>query len=143
MLARGHSRINEVRTGGLMRVVRWLPAALWMAGVFYLSHQSAPLQPVAAEVSPILAHIIVYTVLAILLYLAVAPPSHATPRWVPASIAFALAVLYGVSDEIHQAFVPGRIASEADVFADGIGAALGVAIVLITSQWVSLRPKNP
>ena len=143
MLARGHSRINEVRTGGLLRVVRWLPVALWMAGVFYLSHQSAPLEPVAANVNPVLAHIVVYGVLAILLYIAVAPPANVAVRWVPASIAFALAVLYGVSDEVHQAFVPGRIASEADVLADGAGAAIGIAMVLITSQRLSLGPKHP
>ncbi len=128
--------------GGLLRLVRWLPVTLWMAGMFYLSHQSAPLAPAAAEVNPVLAHVVVYAVLAILLYFAIAPSAHAAPKWVPASIAFALAVLYGFSDEVHQAFVPGRIASETDVLADGVGAALGVAVLLIVSQRLSLGPKN-
>ena len=128
---------------GLQRTARWLPAALWMAGMFYLSHQSAPLEPVASEVSPVLVHIVVYAVLAILLYTAIAPPGYAAPKWVPASIAFALAVLYGFSDEVHQAFVPGRIASEADVLADGVGAAIGVAVLVLTSKRRSLSSKNP
>jgi VanZ family protein len=36
------------------------------------------------------------------------------------------AVLYGVSDEWHQAYVPGRTADWQDVVADAIGAALAV-----------------
>jgi VanZ family protein len=113
-----------------------------MAFVFYLSQQPAPLEPIAGGVNPVLGHIVVFAFLAVLLYVAVAPPAQAAPRWVPASIAFALAVLYGVSDEIHQAFVPGRVASEADVFADAIGAAIGVAAVLIVSRRLSFGPRN-
>lgn len=37
----------------------------------------------------------------------------------------ALATLYGISDEIHQGFVSGRIASPWDVVADGVGAFIG------------------
>ncbi len=88
--------------GVFLRIVRWLPVTLWMAGMFYLSHQSAPLAPAAAEVNPVLAHVVVYAVLAILLYIAIAPPRNAAPKWVPASIAFAVAVLYGFSDEVHR-----------------------------------------
>ena len=36
-----------------------------------------------------------------------------------------LATLYGISDEIHQAFVLGRNASVWDVVADGLGGLLG------------------
>lgn len=37
-----------------------------------------------------------------------------------------IASLYGVSDEFHQFFVPGRVASVFDVFADVVGSILGV-----------------
>ena len=37
----------------------------------------------------------------------------------------ALTALYGLSDEVHQLFVPGRNASVWDVLADSLGAVLG------------------
>jgi len=38
----------------------------------------------------------------------------------------ALTTLYGISDEIHQAFVPGRNLNSWDVLADGLGGMFGV-----------------
>jgi VanZ family protein len=40
--------------------------------------------------------------------------------------AFAVAALYGLIDEWHQSFVPGRYASLTDVALDAVGAALGI-----------------
>ena len=37
-------------------------------------------------------------------------------------------VMYGISDEIHQYFVPGRITSVGDMVADGLGVCLGVLL---------------
>ena len=45
-----------------------------------------------------------------------------------AALSWALASLYGVSDEIHQLFTPGRSADFRDAIADAIGAALGVLV---------------
>jgi VanZ family protein len=44
--------------------------------------------------------------------------------------AVALCVAYGVSDEVHQLFVPGRSAELADVAADAAGAAVAAAVGL-------------
>ncbi|MFL6280809.1 MAG: VanZ family protein [Vicinamibacterales bacterium] len=48
--------------------------------------------------------------------------------WRRGLLAVVLATLYGVTDEFHQLFVPGRTADRYDVLADGIGASLGVAV---------------
>ncbi len=48
-------------------------------------------------------------------------------NWRQASIACAVAAAYAVTDEIHQAFVPGRQAQVGDVLIDTAGAALGIA----------------
>lgn len=49
----------------------------------------------------------------------------------PALQAFLTATLYGVFDEIHQAFVPGRQASALDVFIDAAGAACAVGLLFL------------
>jgi VanZ family protein len=41
----------------------------------------------------------------------------------PALWAFAVALLYGLSDEFHQAFVPGRHPDPLDIVTDIAGAA--------------------
>lgn len=48
-------------------------------------------------------------------------------------LAIVLAVIYGISDELHQFFVPGRAMSLSDIFLDSIGvifAAMSYFIVI-------------
>ena len=142
MLTRQRMQVNELRFSRILRAARWLPAILWMSFLFYLSHQAAPLERVASDIDPFLAHVAVYSILAFLLHAALAGYHSAAPRWVPVSIAFALAVLYGVSDEIHQAYVPGRVASELDLVADGIGAVIGVSLESLAASRIYARLKN-
>ena len=53
--------------------------------------------------------------------------------------ATALAAVYGVVDELHQAYVPGRDCSMFDVLSDLAGAALAVALLRgaagVSSGW--------
>ena len=44
-------------------------------------------------------------------------------------LAIAIAGIYGVLDEVHQRFVPGRMPDALDVLADLIGAVLGVYLL--------------
>jgi VanZ family protein len=55
--------------------------------------------------------------------------SLAGPRWLSLTFpyvagAVVLAVLYGVSDEFHQLFVPGRQFDVRDMMADALGASV-------------------
>jgi VanZ family protein len=43
-------------------------------------------------------------------------------------LALVLGVAYAVTDELHQHFVPGRVASPLDVLIDAVGVALGVLL---------------
>jgi len=47
-------------------------------------------------------------------------------KFVAAIIVVMLSVLFGISDEYHQSFIPGRSVSIWDVVADGFGALLVV-----------------
>jgi len=69
-----------------------------------------------------------YAVLAALLWWALGR-SFQLPVMVRASVAAGSAALYGVSDEFHQSFVPGRAASGFDVLADAGGAVVAVLLL--------------
>jgi VanZ family protein len=46
-------------------------------------------------------------------------------------------LIYAISDEFHQSFVPGRTASKIDVLYDEIGAILGMSIIYLFQKTIS------
>ena len=54
--------------------------------------------------------------------------------WRTAAFAVFISALWGLSDEIHQAFVPGRSSEVADVIADLFGSMAGAAASLLLSN---------
>jgi VanZ family protein len=93
-----------------------------MAAIFAGSSLSK-LPPIPGGFSDKVAHFTEYALFGLVLARAVAGP-----RWLslPASLALLtvfVAMLYGVSDEIHQRFVPGRDFDPRDMVADTLGAA--------------------
>jgi VanZ family protein len=51
------------------------------------------------------------------------------PRPIPTLLAALAVVLWGISDEYHQSFVPGRDSSALDVVADAVGMVVAIAAV--------------
>ena len=87
----------------------WLPAILWAAFIFCLSAIPHLKSGFACDfILRKMAHVTEYFVLAFFLYRAI-------------KNFFMTSVLYAVSDEIHQLFVPGRHGSPNDVLIDMIG----------------------
>lgn len=50
------------------------------------------------------------------------------------AFAMGICVLYAVSDEVHQIFVPGRGPGIKDVFIDSAGAAIGIGVYMLISK---------
>lgn len=107
---------------------KWLPVLLWAALLFCLS--SVPGEKIPSfhfSLSDKLAHCFVYGVFGALSFRAV----RLTTRLgrLPAILAVALlAAGYGISDEIHQMFVPERSPEVFDVMADVVGGTLGAIV---------------
>ena len=97
---------------------RWLPVLVWAGVIFAFSSVPSLGTELGAwdVVGRKLAHLCEYAILGALLVRALRAP-------LPA---FGLGVLYAVSDEVHQAFVPGRLGSPVDVAIDATGVALGI-----------------
>lgn len=66
---------------------------------------------------------------------------HSRIGW-PHGVLVALGALYGVTDEWHQAFVPGRAVSFFDWIADVTGVVLGYSVVLIMISYGVARASH-
>jgi VanZ family protein len=95
--------------------------------IFFLSAQSKlpDLGLGATSLQSIGGHLAVYAVLAVLLQRAL----EQTGIRRPALWALLIAVLYGLSDEFHQHFVPGRTPTLFDLATDAVGAAVALALL--------------
>ena len=106
----------------------WLPVVAWAALIFALS--SIPDLGTGLGGWDLalrkLAHAAEYAVLGALLV-------RATGR---GGVALAVGTLYAVSDELHQALVPGRMGSPVDVAIDALGVACGVFL------WQAVRSRR-
>jgi VanZ family protein len=73
------------------------------------------------------AHLLTYAILAWLWWRTLSPQRQIdeTRLW----LALGLTILYGVSDEIHQSFVPGRAAQLADLLFDAAGAGMMIWLI--------------
>ena len=49
-------------------------------------------------------------------------------------LAIGISILYGLSDEFHQSFVPGRVSSLSDVFLDSVGILFAIVIYFISIE---------
>jgi VanZ family protein len=95
-----------------------------MAAIFFVS--GLQVAPLPEEVSDKTGHFVAYGGLAVLSVRAVAGGLPSGVTWRVAWLALAIAGGYGISDEIHQTFVPGRSGSVADWYADVSGAVIGI-----------------
>lgn len=139
----------------------WIITILWMATIFYFSHQPAEISRKEsgmvlakmnilseAEISIVgdsrisnlqcfvrkSAHIIVYLILGGLLTLSIAGIRYGKIK--SYIIAYIIGALYGVSDEIHQYFIPGRGPMVRDVFIDSIGVIMGVFLAALLIEFI-------
>jgi hypothetical protein len=107
----------------------WVPVIAWAALIFLASAQpnlvflpDLTLDLVVRK----LGHAGVFGILALLLWRAIATTTRVRRPW---AWALALAVLYAISDELHQGGVSGRHPSPVDVAIDAAGALIAIAVV--------------
>jgi len=132
------------------RLISWLAVVLWLVLIFVLSAQSVHKsnglsKGIAEEMVKIIekispdrhinigrfnhylrktAHFLSYTMLAILVMNVLRMMSANGGKRI--AIALAVCILFAISDEFHQLFVPGRGAQVKDVLIDTAGAIVGI-----------------
>ena len=103
-------------------MIYWLITLGYMGIIFILSsQQSFPIRNLP-QYSDKVVHTLIYIPLAFMMYLSLKKSGLKKSLFIAAII---FAGIYGITDEIHQYFVPGRYSSAGDVAADFFGAILG------------------
>jgi VanZ family protein len=123
-----------------MKKLRWIPVVLYAGLIFYLSSRPWPTQSDLPPGTDKVIHFAIYFFLGFGLVWAFRATRFKFSHyliWVAALIGFS----YGISDEIHQSFVPGRDASIFDALADGIGSVFGAWTAIVCARW--LRKEYP
>lgn len=144
-------------------VIAWVAVVLWMGLIFYLSHQPASESSqisggivtffinIIEKIVPFWninwsgfhfvvrksAHLMAYFILGMLLVHALR--NLKTTNWKRLLIVMLGCVLYAISDETHQLFIPGRSGEIRDVLIDSIGSAGGIGLYTLFGKLVKRR----
>ncbi len=109
------------------RAVKRVFLLAMLGGIFYLSHQ-----PSLEVIPPLFQHQdkVLHAGMYFLLSVSMIVNRDLCRGFYPLPIIFILGLIYAVSDEIHQSFVPGRDCSAGDLLADIVGLSIGLSVYL-------------
>lgn len=108
---------------------RYLPVILWSGVIFLFSSWETPPSPQDTLLNFLLkktAHFVEYAILYYLAYRAANRRQYFYP--------LLFVILYAVSDEIHQSFVPGRHGRPADILIDAAGALIALTKIKVSNS---------
>ncbi|MGB0910514.1 MAG: VanZ family protein [Nitrospirales bacterium] len=116
----------------------WVPLVLYAGLIVFLSSLSTTVVRIPTWYEGIddkIIHAIEYAILAVLFYRVYLYGAGSSATVYAPMLAIVSAILFGMTDEVHQYFVPHRHADGWDVFADAVGALFGVRLW----QWLRSR----
>ncbi len=109
-----------------LRIIKfWLPVLLCMSFIFYTSSVPGSNVPPLFPFQDIAFHLFIYLILGLFFARALKNTSSnvAPSKIILFTIIFG--TIYGISDELHQLFVPDRCVSGLDILIDGVGSFVG------------------
>lgn len=146
----------------IQKYVHWLPVVIWMGLIFYLSHQPAEqsselssgfmdiLLHILFAIFPAdgdfpylhffirkAAHFFAYFLLGVFVIYAVRRSVKQLLR--STYITLIICILYAISDEVHQLFIPGRSGEIRDVMIDSLGAICGLFTFILIHKLTKTR----
>lgn len=150
----------------MIKWISWAAIIVWMAIIFYLSHEPAstsrelstglmneiftfigkiaPASEIDAGMFHHLlrksAHFFAYSALGIFSFAAFLLSGASGYRRI--FMALGLCVMFAISDEVHQLFVPGRSGEIRDVLIDSAGAGVGIGVALLVKKIVGMKRKQ-
>src|SRR5690625_2970718 len=140
----------------LNRVIAWLLVVVWMGLIFFLSHQPATSSSeLSSGITTVIinilenllpfvnmemnvfhsvirkcAHFFAYFMVGVLVANAL------RIKWLYfVGLSLFICVLYAISDEVHQLFIPGRSGEIKDVLIDSAGSITGIVVYILFEKW--------
>jgi VanZ family protein len=125
---------NASLSGTAKKITYALPALLFAAAIFYISSLEKIKLPLEViSYNDLLFHAAAYFFFGLTLMLAAYPWNGSLDYALRVYLILGLiGILYGVSDEIHQSFVPNRTCTISDLLADSVG----VILALLAAGWL-------
>tara|TARA_Y100000310_G_scaffold343573_1_gene451876 strand:+ start:5737 stop:6135 length:399 start_codon:yes stop_codon:yes gene_type:complete len=118
-------------------LLSWFVVVVGAIGIFIISSLQFPVTSGAGtRLLPILYHIVAFFFLSLFLLIALIKGERKYSLFL---VGIVLAVSYGITDEIHQFFVPGRSCTGFDVFLDFVGIMFASMVYMIRVRWKKLR----
>lgn len=118
-------------------IKHWAPVIIYMGFIYYLSSLPNPIEQIIPGKALIyfnfkhfIYHIIEYGILNFLLYRALKITTKN-----PQTLAILITILYAITDEMHQFYVPGRISSIFDIAIDSFGA-IAMQCIINIHNWL-------
>lgn len=125
-------------------MIAWLPAGAYMLLIWGLSSIPHPFVLDRLPFQDKGAHFLEYGVLAALMAHAFNGTRPALRARTLFAIAWAATAFWGLLDEIHQAYVPGRVADALDLLADSLGGLAGtIAYIAYRARRQTARRTEP
>ena len=127
-------------------ILYWLPLILYCLLIYIQSANPSPKQIPSFPFVDKTLHFFAYGIMGILFYRAYQTLRIKNNIQMLMLLSVVSASLYGISDEIHQSFVPFREAQVADVVADILGAISGVylyQLLVVSRQRAEGRGQKP
>ena len=125
----------------LVCILLWTAVAVYMIGIWILSSIGPPLTDLinATGVLDFFWHLGLYAGLALLVIAAIGNTWPRQATWLSAVQGAGVALSYGLLDEVHQRFVPGRGTDLQDIIGNLAGVVIACAIMGI---WQLLRSQR-
>ena len=136
-----HIKSSDKRAIGFW--VYWFPVFSYMALIFFLSSRSSfPVSPPSIPYFDKICHVVEFAILGYLLMRAFVHSDNPNLSKYALLLTIIVAVLFGLSDEVHQFFVPLRHSDVFDLIFDSLGALIGSCVALRVNKYYRKKGKK-
>ncbi|MFC1835199.1 VanZ family protein [Thermodesulfobacteriota bacterium] len=113
----------------------WLPIAAYCGLIFFLSslEKGPDYFTLPFPYADKIGHVVLYSGLGFLVARRLTHKGDLGRRHIY-MISFLFCLAYGITDELHQRYVPGRMFEFADILADTIGGLVGAAVHFLVAR---------